>query len=86
MNTKGNVKTEDIKVGDIHYEYEYGCFIKSQVITEPKLTEYEGGGYWTWEAKNLLTGRIINYGCREGYSHYAPNLYDYEAYRGCKQL
>lgn len=29
--TKGNVIVEKIKIGDIHYEYEYGIGIKSEV-------------------------------------------------------
>ena len=31
--TKGNVIVENIKIGDIHYEYEYNLGIKCEVIT-----------------------------------------------------
>ena len=81
--TKGNVIVENIKVGDIHYEFEYGCGIKSEVLTLP---ENDGDGYWTWKSKNINTGKEIIYGVREGMSHYAPNLYDYEAYSGSRWI
>jgi len=35
--TKGNVIVEEIKVGDIHYEYELGVGIKCEVTTLPTL-------------------------------------------------
>ena len=75
--TKGNVIVENIKVGDIHYEFEFGVGIKSKVLTLP---QNDGDGCWTWKSENLITGAEIDYGVREGMSHYAPNLYDYEAY------
>lgn len=76
--TKGNVEVQNIKIGDIHYEYEYGLGIKCQVISLPVRDER---GYWTWKSKNLKTDKIIDYGVSEGHSHYAPNLYDNEAYK-----
>lgn len=30
--TNGNIIVENIKVGDIHYEFAYGCGIKCEVI------------------------------------------------------
>jgi hypothetical protein len=45
--TKGNVIVNKIKVGDIHYEYEYGYVIKCEVITLPIN---DGDGYWTWRS------------------------------------
>jgi len=75
--TKGNVIVENIKVGDIHYEYEYGVGIKCEVVTLPVRDEE---GCWTWESKNLNTGKKIDYFVREGMEHYSSNLYDYEAY------
>ena len=75
--TKGNVIIENIKIGDIHYEFEYGIGIKCEVISLPQRDE---NGYWTWKSKNLNSGRIIDYGVNEKYSHYGPNLYDYVAY------
>jgi hypothetical protein len=75
--TKGNIVVEDIKIGDIHYEFEYGIGLKCEVITLP---ENVGEGYWTWKSKNLKTNKEITYGIREGLTHYGPNLYDYEAY------
>ncbi len=77
--TKGNVIVEDIKVGDIHYEYDLGLGIKCEVISLP---ERSAEGYWTWQSKNLTNGNIIDYGVNENFpSYYAVNLYDYEAYQ-----
>lgn len=81
--TKGNVIVEDIKIGDIHYEFEYGFYIKSEVLTEPKRNK---DGYWTWTSRNTLTEQLIDYGVREDMAHYGPNLYDNMAYEGCKQI
>lgn len=75
-HTKGDVIVEDIKIGDTHYEYEMGIGIQSEVISLPVRDE---SGYWTWEAKKQ-SGGTINYGVKEGMSHYAPNLYTYKAY------
>jgi hypothetical protein len=80
--TKGNVIVQDIKIGDIQYEYAMGMGIKSEVITLPVR---DASGYWTWKNKVKSSGVIINYGVREGHSHYAPNLYNCEAYT-VKQL
>lgn len=79
--TKGNIIVEEIKIGDIHYEFDYGYGIKSEVLTLP---ERDDEGYWTWASKNLKDDAIINYGVSEKYAHYGPNLYDYEAYAGAK--
>lgn len=76
--TKGNVIVEDIKIGDIHYEYDLGLGIKSQVISLPVRNEE---GMWKWQSKNLTDGTIIDYGVHEKYPHYSSNLYDYEAYK-----
>lgn len=83
IHTKGNVEVDKITIGDIHYEFEYGMMMKSEVIDLPREEE---PGYWTWRSKNVLTGGIIRYGVREDMAHYAPNLYDYEAYQGCRQI
>lgn len=77
-HTKGNIIVEEIKVGDIHYEYEYGLGIKCKVITKPTLNEDK---QWEWESENLKTGKKINYLVDPDYPHYSSNLYDYEAYK-----
>jgi len=76
--TKGNVIVEEIKVGDIHYQYDMmtGMNIKCKVLTKPTQTEE---GNWTWKSKNVYNGEEIDYLVSPKYSHYAPNLYDYEA-------
>lgn len=76
--TKGNIIVENIKIGDIHYEFEYGCGIKCEVISLPTRDE---DGLWSWRSKKTNDGKIIYYAVKEGFSHYAPNLYDYEAYK-----
>jgi len=76
-HTKGNVIVENINIGDIHYEFEYGLGIKSEVISKPHR---DANGYATWESKNLTTNKVIQYGVDERYSFYGPNLYDYIAY------
>ena len=76
--TKGNIIVEDIKIGDIHYEFEYGMGIKCEVISLPVRDDE---GYWSWKSKNVNNENIIEYGVREGMSHYSSNLYDYEAYK-----
>jgi hypothetical protein len=81
--TKGNVEVQDIKIGDIHYEYGYGVGIKVQVKTLPQRDE---DGYWTWKSVQLSTGKEIDYGVSEGNSAYAPNLYEHEAYQVKKIL
>jgi len=81
--TRGSVIVEEIKIGDIHYEYEYGMCIKSEVITLPVRDDT---GYWTWESRAINGGHIIKYGVAEGMSHYSANLYDYEAYMGCRYI
>lgn len=74
---KGNVIINKIKIGDVHYEYNYGLCIKSKVISEPVRDEE---GLWTWQSENLTGKGIINYGQHEDYAHYGINLYDFEAY------
>lgn len=78
--TKGNVIVNEIKIGDIHYEFEYGCGIKCEVISLPIRTKSGDYYQWSWQSKNLKTGNVIDYLITEGLSHYGPNLYDYEAY------
>jgi hypothetical protein len=76
-HTKGNVIIEEIKVGDVHYEYDMGLGIECEVITLPTMNE---DGNWTWKSKNLKHGAIIDYLVNPQYSHYSSNLYDYKAY------
>lgn len=81
--TKGNIIVEDIKIGDIHYEFGYGACIKTKVISLPKRTE---DGLWEWKSKSVTTGEIVPYAVHEKYSHYGPNVYDNEAYLNCKMV
>ncbi len=78
IKTKGNVIIENIKIGDIHYEYGYGMCIKSKVLTLPTRNK---NGLWVWTSLNLTTNKEIRYAVSEDYIHYSSNLYDYEAYK-----
>jgi len=82
-HTKGNIIVEAIKVGDIHYEFEYSFFIKCKVLTKPELNENK---QWVWQSENIKTGEKIDYLVDPKYSHYSSKLYDYEAYMGCTQI
>jgi hypothetical protein len=82
--TKGNVIVEDIKIGDIHYEYHMGLCIKSEVISLPKKNS---DGNWVWQSKSLKSGKVIDYMVNPNFaSHYSVNLYDYEAHHGARQV
>ena len=76
--TKGNIIIENIKIGDIHYEFDYRFGIKCEVLTLPIRSS---DGQWKWKSKNLFTGKEIDYLITEGLEHYGPKLYDYEAYK-----
>ena len=77
-HTRGNIIVEDIKIGDIHYEYEYNFCIKCEVVTLPVMNE---SGQYEWESKKLNTGVSIHYLVDPKYAHYSAKLYDYEAYQ-----
>ncbi len=84
--TKGNIIVEEIKLGDLIYEFGYGKFIQSEIITLPSKMEREDDNYWTWQSKNTLTNEIITYVVSDKYAHYGPELYNYPAYFGCEQI
>lgn len=77
-HTRGNVIVEDIKIGDIHYEYDYGCGIKCEVISLPKRND---DNQWEWNSKNLNSAEEIYYLVDPEYYHYSSKLYDYDAYQ-----
>lgn len=81
--TKGNVIVNKLQIDDIIYEFQWNFCIKSKVITLPQR---DSQGYWTWKCETLSNGKIIDYGVSEEHPHYAPNIYDFEAYQGCKML
>lgn len=77
-HTKGNVIVEEIKVGDIHYEYEMGIGMKLEVLTLPEQNE---DGAWIWKSKRVKSGKEVEYLVNPAFpSCYSVNLYDYEAY------
>lgn len=79
--TKGNVIVENIKVGDIHYEYGCGHCIESTVKTLPMPNIQDDGILWQWHSETA-DGTIIDYAVHSKCSHYGPNLYDTDVY--CK--
>ena len=72
---RGNVIVEDIRIGDIHYEYEYGMGIKCKVITLHVLNEEN---QWEWRNINVNNKREISYLADPKYVHHSANIYDYE--------
>lgn len=76
--TKGNVIVEDIKKGDIHYEYELGICVKSKVLNAPVKGD---DGNWEWISEQIPGGKKIEYVVNPEYPQYSVNLYDYEAYK-----
>ena len=82
--TKGNVVVEDIKIGDVHYEYSYGVELKTTVKTLPVKEERDDDNYWSWKSETDK-GKIVEYGVSDKYAHYGPNLYTYPAYRPIDQ-
>ncbi|MCK9446529.1 hypothetical protein M0Q50_06625 [bacterium] len=82
--TKGGIILKDIKIGDIHYEYEYGEYIECEVITLPIREVLEDGdAQWTWKSKiinssnsSFKSNKIIDYLVSEKYYYYGPNLYN----------
>lgn len=82
LKTKGGIEVENISINDIHWEFEYGHFVKVKVLTVPNR---KINGTWEWQSEVIQSdavkvGTIINYSVSEGFAHYGPNLYDYEAY------
>ena len=69
--TNGNIIVEDIKIGDIQYEFNYDFGVKSKVITLPTR---DRDGLWKWKNENLKDGSIIDYAVREELQQYAPKL------------
>lgn len=78
VRTKGNVIVNEIKIGDIHYEYDMGLGFKSKVLTKPVQNDKD---HWEWDSENLTTGKTIHYMVNPKFpACYAVNLYNYEAY------
>lgn len=79
----GEICVNDIEVGDMMYECEYGRNVKVQVLTKPiRLQKDLNENYkWEWEAVVLDTNEKIFYLVTEGYEHYGPKLYHNPIYR-----
>ncbi len=67
---------KDLKIGNIHYECQYGYNVKAQVISEPEpIVGVDEKPAWKWTAVNTQNGEEIEYMLTEGLSHYGPRLY-----------
>lgn len=82
--TGGDVIVEQIQVGDIHYEFEYGYYLEVEVLSRP--VKQPNGPRWGWIAKDTTSGKEIKYVVHLDYCQSAPNLYTYIAYPGSKKL
>lgn len=87
VKTRGNIVVEDIKVGDIHYEYGYRREEYVMEVTQvPTRSESSIGAQWTWKAKCIQAphpdyiGNENEFLITEGLEHYGPTLYNYQAY------
>ncbi len=74
--TKGNIIIENLKCGDVIYEFGYNMCIKSTITKEPTLVD----GIWYFDS--LIEGKneTINYAQSTEYPHYGLNIYDCMAY------
>jgi len=75
--TKGNVIVEDIKIGDIHFDYSGAFEREVEVLSNPVLDDRDA---FNWSALNKDSGEIIKYSVVKGFEQYSPKLYDYPAY------
>ena len=76
-HTKGNVIVENIKIGDIHYEFEYNYGVQVKVLTLPTLDEDD---VYHWKSENVNNNKIIEYAVNSKMNQSFLNLYDYVAY------
>lgn len=57
MMTAGNIRTEDIRQGDIHYDFASGMYMEVEVISIPQQKD----GVWSWKAMCTTGKAIIDY-------------------------
>ena len=81
--TQGNVKVNEIEIGDVHYEYDMGLEIKSTVLTKPVKNE---DGNWEWTSQQANSDRVIDYLVNPEYTHYSVKLYDNQAYKNVRRV
>ena len=63
-----------IKKDDVFYECEGGRNTKF-IALEDAHREIKDMQYWIFKGRRISTGEVINFGSREGLSHYGPKLY-----------
>lgn len=69
------INLDELKVGDVFYECEYGTNLR-MVVTKPIIFEND---QWKWKAIDE-DGKEVDYLITKGYEHYGPKLYSYPAY------
>lgn len=79
MSSIRDEEIQNLQIGDVIYECEYGMNIEVRVTSVPTSsvsTEALGKRtQWHWTAENTQTGQVIDYLLTEGLSHYGPRLY-----------
>lgn len=80
MDLKGNVSTEQLKVGFVFWESELGHSERMTVIHEPVKQEIGNLTQWNWIAVSD-SGKEVTYSVTEGHSYYGSPLHDYEFYQ-----
>lgn len=71
------MKPKDLDVGMRFVEHDSFCgSVTCEVTEKPVEGEgHEGRSTWKWKAKNVETGREIDYMITEGFEHYGPHIY-----------
>ena len=76
---------KEIKKDKIFYECEYGTNMKF-IALEDAHRKKGDEEYWEFKGRRVKTGEVIDFGSREGFSHYAPKLYKEPEYANTRTL
>lgn len=74
---------EDIKIGDIHYEFFYDKYVKVKVLTTPIFDS--DSKCFSWKSIKINDNTEIDYTINIDYLN-SIKLYNYMAYHGCKEV
>lgn len=82
--TRGDIIINDLKIGDIVWECEYGTCEAFEITTKPEVKDE----VWHWKARHCKTDKIIDYSMADANSEngkynsqFGLKLYSYEAYK-----
>jgi hypothetical protein len=70
------IKPEDLYIGSVFYECEYGMNLRMVTETRPIFEN----GQWKWTARDP-DDELTYYLVTEGYEHYGPKLYSEPIYK-----